>query len=101
MPSASQRAMFGALPSRIARCSTGQREPVDLEEEDARDVGLHALARAPGDALDDAQRVGVVVVRAEEDLEDDVTAAATSAAQERRPEGVDLDRVVGQLGDDA
>ena len=34
--------MFGALPSRIARAQHRQREPVDLQEEDPRDVGLPA-----------------------------------------------------------
>ena len=68
-PSASQRAIVGAFPSRIARWRTGLREPVDLEEEDPGHVGLHTLARTARDALDDADRVRVVVVRAGDDLE--------------------------------
>ena len=30
--------MFGALPSRMARCEHGQGQTVDLEEDDSRDV---------------------------------------------------------------
>ena len=67
----SQRAISGALPSRSARRSTGQREPVDLEEDDPRDVGAHLLALPLRDPLDDPEREGVVVVRAEDHLEHD------------------------------
>ncbi len=41
----------------------GQREAVDLEEDDPRDVRPLAAALAAGDPLDDPQRVRVVVVR--------------------------------------
>ena len=51
----------------------GQREPVDLEEDDPGRVGHRALAGAPGDPLRHAQRVGVVVVRAEHDVEHDAS----------------------------
>ena len=49
--SASQRAMVGALPSRIA-LQHRQSEAVDLEEEDPGSSVAHALARPPRLALD-------------------------------------------------
>ena len=47
----------------------GEREAVDLDEDDAGLVGANLLARASGHPLDHAQRVRVVVVDAESDLE--------------------------------
>ena len=80
VPSASQRAMVGALPSRIARRRTGSARPSISRKTMPGCVGRHALARAPRDPLDHAQRVRVVVVRADHHLRGRCsTAAATSA----------------------
>ena len=57
-----------------------EREPVDLEVDDPGHVGSGCAALAFGDALDDLQRVGVVVVRPEDHFEED----ADSGDQERR-----------------
>ena len=64
----------------------GQREAVDLEVDDPRRVRLDELVRALRDPLDHAQRVGVVVVRPEDDVEHDrrrptATSATPSADQ--------------------
>ena len=72
----------------------GQREPVDLEEHDPRDVGLDALARSARDALDHAQRVRVVVVGPEEDVQHDRDGRGDERGEESPPEAVHLDRVV-------
>ena len=61
----------------------GERESVDLEEDDPGLVRAGATALSAGDALDDSQRVGVVVVRPEDHLEDD----AHGCDQERRQQG--------------
>ena len=66
-----------------------QRKAVDLEEDDAGRVGHDPLARAPRDALHDAQRVDVVVVRAEDGREDDADRRRGERDPERRPERVD------------
>ena len=66
-----------------------QREPVDLQEQDPRRVCLDLLARAPRDPLDHTQRVGVVVVRPEHDVEHDRDGRGDERDSERRPEGVD------------
>ena len=71
VPSSTQRAIVGALPSRIARCSTGRARPsISRKTIPGASVTVR-LARAPGDPLDHAERVGVVVVRAEDDVEHD------------------------------
>ena len=70
-PSASQRAMFGALPSRIARRRTGSASPSISRK---TIPGTSVATRSPerfAIRWIDAQRVRVVVVRAEDDLEDD------------------------------
>ena len=72
----------------------GQREAVDLEVDDPRRVGLDPLARAPGDPLDHAQRVGVVVVRPEDDVEHDRHRRRDERDAERRPERVDREVAV-------
>ena len=48
-----------------------ERQAVDLEVDDSRDLGLDPLAGAPRDPLDDPEGVRVVVVRAEDDVEHD------------------------------
>ena len=72
----------------IAHCALqhGQRKAVDLEEDDARSVGSHALSRAAGDAINDANRVGVVLVRAEDDVEEHPNRRRDEGDRERRPE---------------
>ena len=72
-----------------------QREAVDLEVDDARGVRLDALARPPRDPLDHAQRVGVVVVRPEDDVEHDRHGRRDERDAERRPERVDREVAVG------
>ena len=65
----------------------GQREPVDLEEDDPGHVGAHLVALPACDPLDDPQRVGVVVVRAEDRLQHDARPprrSAPSGAPSRR-----------------
>ena len=72
----------------------GQREAVDLEVDDPRRVCLDALARALRDPLDHAQRVGVVVVRPEDDVEHDGHRRRDEGDAERRPERVDREIAV-------
>jgi len=74
-----------------------QRQAVDLQIEDAGHVGHHTVADPAGDALDHAQRVSVVVVGAEEDLEDHGHRGDDDSGQ-RRPERVHLERVVRDVG---
>ena len=73
-------------------------EPVDLEEDKAGNLRVDPLARTASDPLDHAQGVRVVVVRAEEDVEDDGDGGGDQRGQERPPEAVDLDRVVRDRG---
>ena len=72
----------------------GQREAVDLEVDDPRRVGLDPLARALRDPLDHPQRVGVVVVRPEDDVEHDGHGRRDEGDAESRPERVDLEVAV-------
>ena len=72
----------------------GQREAVDLEVDDPRRVGLDPLARALRDPLDHPQRVGVVVVRPEDDVEHDRHRRRDEGDAERRPERVDREIAV-------
>ena len=69
----------------------GLREPVDLEEEDAGDVGDLAVARPPRDPVDDAERVGVVVVRPDDHLQDRRDRRDDERGEEGPPEVVDLE----------
>ena len=52
-----------------------------------------ALALAPRDPLDDAERVRVVVVRPEDHLEDDADGRGDERREQRPAEVVDLDGV--------
>ena len=97
VPSASQRAMFVAFPSRIALPEHGEREPVDLEEDDPGHVRSGRAALAAGDALDDSQRVGVVVVRPEDHLEDDADRGDDERREQRPAEVVDHEGVLQQV----
>ena len=72
----------------------GQREPIDLEEDDPRDVGLGDDALPPRDALRDAQRVRVV--RAEEDREPDAHRGDHERGEQRPAKAVDAEHPVGQ-----
>ncbi len=78
----------------------GQPEPVDLEADDPRDVGLADQALPAGDAPGDLQRVRIVVVRPRYDLEHDRDGGCNEGRQERPPERVDLDRAVVEIGGD-
>ena len=75
----------------------GQGEAVDLQEDDSPAFGDLALARAPGDPLRHAQRVDVVVVRAEDRREDDAGRRGDHGDAQRRPERVDLHEA-GRIG---
>ena len=68
VPSASQRAIVGRVAVAHRALQHGQREAVDLEEDDPGHVRARPAALPPGDPLDHAQRVRVVVVRPEDDL---------------------------------
>ena len=72
----------------------GLREPVDLEVEDPRHLGLLSIGRLAGDAVHDAERVGVVVVRAEDHLQDGRQGGDHERAEERPAEAVDLEAAV-------
>jgi hypothetical protein len=72
----------------------GQREPVDLEEDDPGDVGLGDDALAPGDALRDAQRVRVI--RADEDREPHAHGGDHQRGKQRPAETVHPQDPIGQ-----
>ena len=73
-----------------------KREPVDLEVDDPGNLGSGRAALAAGDSLDDAQRVRVVVVRPEDDLEHDAHGCDHERRQQRPAEVVHRERVVEQ-----
>ncbi len=73
----------------------GQRQPVDLEVDDPRRVGLDPLAGTLRDPLDHPEGVGVVVVRPEDDVEHDGDRRRDEGDTERRPERVDREIAVG------
>ena len=77
-----------------------KREPVDLEEDDSRLVGHDSVAGAAGDELDDAERVLVVVVRAEDDREGDADGGRSEREDERRQERVDLEAGGDPVGEE-
>ena len=77
--------MFGRVAVAHRAPQHRQREAVDLEEDDAGRVRLRRAALPPRDALDDAQRVRVVVVRREITSSTTPTAAMTSAASSAQP----------------
>ena len=82
-----------------ARAARGRRSPG--RGSPARRWVCAALP--PRDALDDAQRVRVVVVRREDDLEDDAHRGDDDRREQRPPERVDgeaLEHVGGELQDD-
>ena len=68
-----------------------QSEAVDLEEEDPGLVGGDALAGPPRLALDRPKRVGVVVVRPDDDLERDADRGRHERDEQGDPERVELD----------
>ena len=72
----------------------GKREPIDLEEEDSRHVGWARPALPARDALHYSQRVGVVVIRAEDHLERDAHGGDDQRRQQRPPEVVDDEGVL-------
>ena len=75
-----------------------EREAVDLQEQDPRDVRRDPVLRAACDALDDPEGVSVVVVRPEDRVEDDGHSGSDERGDERPAERVDPDRVRGDLG---
>ncbi len=76
----------------------GEGQPVDLEVDDAGNVGRDGLTCAPGDALDDPERVGVVVVGPQHHLQGDGHGGDDEAGEERRQERVDPEGVLGEPG---
>ena len=101
VPSATQRAMCRRVPVPHRPPEHGQREPVDLEVDDPGHVGRVAAALPARDALHDAQRVRVVVVRPEDHLEHDAHGGDDERREERPAEVVDregvLEHVRGEL----
>ena len=76
----------------------GQRETVDLQEDDARRVRACRSTLALRDTLDDPQRVRIVVVRPEDDREDDANGRSDERRKQRPSEVVDRDRFRPDLG---
>ena len=76
----------------------GEREAVDLDEDDAGRVGANLFARTSSHPLDHTQRVHVVVVDAEGDLQDERCGGGGEGAHERPAERVDRDRVGHRIG---
>ena len=76
----------------------GEREAVDLDEDDPGLVGVHLLARAAGHPLDHTQGVCVVVVDAERDLEHDRRGGGGERTHEGPAERVDRDGVGHRVG---
>ena len=72
-----------------------QGEAVDLEEDDPRRVGPRQLAGAARDALDDAVRVRIVVVRPEDHVEHDADRCRDERDAESGPERVDREIAAG------
>jgi hypothetical protein len=75
----------------------GQREPVDLEEEDSGNVRLDARSRFAGDAMDDPEGVRVVIVRPDHDLDHDLDGRKDDRSEQCPPERVDRYCIVGYL----
>ena len=73
------------------------RQTVDLQIDDAGNVGHHPRARAPRDALRDAQRVDVLVVGTQEHLEHDRHGGGDQRHEQRPEEPVHLEGVVGEV----
>ena len=76
----------------------GKGQPVDLDEDDARPSGADLLTGAPRHPLDHAQRVRVVVVDAECDLERERGGRRDERSCDRPAERVDGDRAADPLG---
>ena len=72
----------------------GQREAVDLEVDDARDLGLLPASLAASDPLHDAKGIRVVVVRPEDHLENDADGGDDERGEQRPAEVVDRERVL-------
>ena len=79
----------GALPSRIARRRTGSARPSISRKMIPGRVRLVAPPCRAGEPPNDAQRVRVVVVAPEDDLEDDGHRRHQERREQRPPEGVD------------
>ena len=95
VPSASQRAMVGALPSRIARRSTGSASPSISRK---TIPGTSVLAMIPcRRAIRCAMRIDVRVVRAEDDGEHDAHRGDDERGEQRPAEAVDREHAVGQV----
>ena len=78
-----------------------ERQAVDLEEENPRRVGVSFETLAPSHALDQPQRVLIVIAGAEQGLEQQGEGGDSQRPEKRGTEGVDADRiregVAGQL----
>ena len=92
VPAASQRAISGRMAVAERSLEHGEGEAVDLDEDDAGPVGANLLARASSHPLDHAQRVRVVVVDAECDLERERRSRRGKRTRECPAERVDRDR---------
>ena len=99
-PSASQRAIVGAFPSRIARWSTGFARPSISRIHDARDFRLDALARAPRNALNHPDHVRVVLVRPGHHLEHRRDRRDDQRSEDSRPQSAYFDRALRERVDD-
>ena len=100
-PSASQRARFGALPSRIARCSTGSARPsISRKTIPGTSVLVAPPARRAIRWITRSVYV-VVVVRRQKDVRSTIIEAAevTSDGEQRRAERVDLDALESAMSD--
>ena len=94
VPSATQRAMWGALPSRIAGGGRGGARPsISRKTIPGRSVSTRSPERFAR-RMDHAQRVRVVVGRADHHLQDDAH-GGRDERHEESAEPVDPDRPVG------
>ena len=66
-----------------SRGEAPKRKPVDLEKDDSRRVRTNTFSATPSNTLRYAERVGVVIVGPEHDIEDD----AECRSDERNQEG--------------
>ena len=104
LPAGELVALLGRPPCHVRRVAVshrpaenGQREAVDLQEEDARRVRLDGVACLAGDPLDDPVRPLAVVVDTGQDLEDESHCGGDERDEQRRPEAVDVQVAVGQV----
>ena len=78
-----------SVPHRVLEYREG--EPVDLQEDDSRDVRRSRRSLAARDPLDDPKPVIVLIIRAGHDLERDRDGGDHQCREEGTPERVDVD----------